>query len=244
MRLACRSAGNGGRPLLLLHGLAGSSGDFLEQLDALARRGFHAVAPDLRGHGDSPRPEGEPAYELRALAVDVAELADDIGWSTFAVFGHELGGVVAQELALDSPDRIEHLVLQSTAPGPLPFDRNLAQGGIVLVRGAGSVAPLNTVHATLGVDRVIDCARDAYAALGTALLDAPDRSLVLSELRVPTLVLAGGDDEAFVDAAADLAAVIPHADLGIVPGCGHDPHVDDLDVWLVFIAGFLATSTV
>jgi pimeloyl-ACP methyl ester carboxylesterase len=258
MRLAFQHAGAGGRPILLLHGLAGSGDELAGPLDVLASRGWHAVAPDLRGHGRSPKPEHESDYDVRALAADLLELALDLGWRTFSVFGHEAGGVVAQELALMAPHWIDALVLQSTAPGPFPLDRNLAQGGIELVRGTGTMASLVRVYETIGhgpigtrddqgddlLIRMLDCAPPAYVAILGQLLDGPDRSLRLAELQMPTLVVAGEHDAGFVDAAMDLAATIPRADLMIVRGGGHVPHLDRPDEWALMVGGFLQASLV
>jgi pimeloyl-ACP methyl ester carboxylesterase len=252
------AAGAGGRPLLLVHGFTGAKEDFADHLDDFGAAGWHAVAPDLRGHGRSEKPDDPAAYDLRTIAGDVLHLAGTLGWERFSVFGHEAGGVVAQELALAVPDRLDALVLQSTAAGPFPLDRELALGGAALVTGAGSMEPLVRVYreegsAPLDADRaehemifkrMLDCAPAAYAAILRQLLDAPDRSLRLAELAVPTFVAVGEHGEAFVDAAADLASVIPGAVLWIAPGCGLRLHAQAPGEWLGAVEGFLQATRV
>ena len=65
--LAVAEAGVGGRPLVLVHGFTGAKEDFTEWLDPLAELGWHAVALDQRGHGESHKPHDEAAYSLRHL---------------------------------------------------------------------------------------------------------------------------------------------------------------------------------
>src|SRR6476619_8001987 len=117
MQLAHRTRGEGGRPLVLLHGLAGTGDDFSGPAEALARVGWFVIAPDLRGHGASPKPADEAAYSVAQLADDVVELID--GLDDVTLFGHELGALVAQEVAVRHPSWLRSLVLQATCPGPL-----------------------------------------------------------------------------------------------------------------------------
>ena len=78
--LSIAEAGVGGRPLLLLHGFTGAKEDFAEWLDPLGDAGWHAVAPDHRGHGASSKPTQEDDYSFEILAADTADLVDALGW--------------------------------------------------------------------------------------------------------------------------------------------------------------------
>jgi 2-succinyl-6-hydroxy-2,4-cyclohexadiene-1-carboxylate synthase len=258
MQLAYRHAGEGGRPVVLLHGLAGSGAELDAPVTLLGARGWHAVAPDLRGHGDSPKPDDELAYEVRAMAGDVLALVDSLGWRSFCLVGHEAGGVIAQELAIMAPTWLDSLVLQATAPGTFPLDRNLALGGIELVRGVRSMEPLAAAYREAGagpvgagadhldgiLERMRSCAPAAYAAILLQLLDGADRSLHLADLRVPTHVVVGRDDPFFIEPAEDLATTIPGAELYVLPGGGHLPHLDHPEEWAVMVGGFLQASLV
>ena len=90
--LAVAEAGAGGRPLLLVHGFTGAKEDFTEWLDPLAELGWHAVAPDQRGHGDSSQPPDEAPYSFDAFAADVLGLLDVLGWDRCGLLGHSMGG--------------------------------------------------------------------------------------------------------------------------------------------------------
>ena len=95
LTLEVAEAGAGGRPLLLVHGFCGAKEDFAEAVPALAQRGWHVVAPDLRGHGESDAPPRPHAYGLEIFAADVVALADALGWPRFSLLGHSMGGMVA-----------------------------------------------------------------------------------------------------------------------------------------------------
>lgn len=112
--LAHDVTGPDGAPVAVLLGSLGASRDmWAPQVDALSDS-FRVVAVDLRGHGESPAPEG--GYEMAMLADDVVRLLDDLGVRKAHVAGLSLGGAVAQTLALDHGDRLESLTLLSTAP--------------------------------------------------------------------------------------------------------------------------------
>lgn len=146
--LALAEAGEGGRPLLVVHGFTGAKEDFVEHLPALADAGWHAVAPDLRGHGTSHAPADESAYDLTLLAGDLLALADHLDWFRFALLGHSMGGMVAQVATLAAPERVEALVLMDTSAGPVGVDRDLADLSVEVVR-SGGMALLSEVIASL-----------------------------------------------------------------------------------------------
>src|SRR5438270_1778432 len=111
--LALAEAGDGGRPILLVHGFCGAKEDFADHLDRLGELGWHAVAPDLRGHGSSEHPSGETAYDFDVFVADLVALADELGWPRFVLLGHAMGGMLAQLVALEHPDRVAALILMS-----------------------------------------------------------------------------------------------------------------------------------
>ena len=110
-------AGHSGRPVLLLPGLGASTGDFAELLAGLAR--LHRVAAiDLPGGGLSD-PVGFAGHPRQAWNEVVGSVADQLGFSQFALVGHSLGGLAAGGFAIANPDRVRQLVLIS----PLGFGR-------------------------------------------------------------------------------------------------------------------------
>lgn len=93
-------------------------------MPALAAAGFRAVAPDLRGYGDSPKPEGVDAYRLPLLVDDVSELIESLGGAPCVVVGHDWGGAVAWLLAMTRPELVRKLVIINS-PHPAAYAREL-----------------------------------------------------------------------------------------------------------------------
>src|SRR3954454_13056429 len=123
LRMKLAESGRGGRPLLLVHGFTGAKEDFTDWLDPLAELGWHAVAIDNRGHGESEKPTSKDEYSFDLLAADALALADE-RWgpgSQFALLGHSMGGMVAQVIAMQAADRLDGLVLMDTGHGRLSF---------------------------------------------------------------------------------------------------------------------------
>ena len=103
-----------GPPLLFLNG-SGSTLESSKLLIDLFRAHFDVVAHDQRGLGRTEKPP-EP-YSMRDYAADALGLLDDVGWARCRVVGVSFGGMVAQEVAVTAPDRVERLALVCTSPG-------------------------------------------------------------------------------------------------------------------------------
>jgi pimeloyl-ACP methyl ester carboxylesterase len=114
-----------GAPVLLLHGFPESSLEWEAQLVALARAGYRAVAPDLRGYSPGARPAAIDDYGLTLLAGDVFAIADALGFARFHLVGHDWGAAIAWEVAGERPERIASLTAVSV-PHPTAFALALA----------------------------------------------------------------------------------------------------------------------
>lgn len=110
--------GGSGPALLLLHGHPQTSAIWHKVAPTLARH-FTVVAADLRGYGDSDKPEDDPQhlnYSKREMANDMAELMAALGFTRFKVLAHDRGARVAHRLAVDHAARVEKMVLLDIAP--------------------------------------------------------------------------------------------------------------------------------
>ena len=110
--------GGAGPALLLLHGHPQTHAIWHKVAPTLAEH-FTLVITDLRGYGDSDKPEGLPDhsnYSKRRLAQDQVALMRTLGHDTFAVLGHDRGGRVAVRMALDHPDAVTKLLTLDVAP--------------------------------------------------------------------------------------------------------------------------------
>lgn len=110
--------GGQGSPLLLLHGYP-QTHVMWHKLAPLLANHFTVVASDLRGYGDSSKPEGasdHSNYSKRAMAQDQVALMRELGFEKFFLAGHDRGGRVAHRLALDHPDRVLKLAVLDISP--------------------------------------------------------------------------------------------------------------------------------
>ena len=264
IQLSCAEAGAGSpRRLLLLHGFCGAKEDFTDWLEPLADAGWHAVSPDLRGHGASAHPPGGESYSLGSLEEDVLRLGDHLGWDRFVLLGHSMGGMVAQQFALDHRQRLAGLILMGTSAGPPAVDPDLVRLGQEVVRAGGMAAllqaqrefgpgPLDTAaHRELlarrpglrayGDAKLLACSADMWVALSGEMLAQPDRLPALAQLAVPTLVVVGAGDVAFLQPCRQLASTIGGASLACIGGAGHSPQLERPEAWWAVIAAFLCT---
>jgi len=252
------------RPLLLIHGFTGAKEDFADHLDLLAELGWHAVAPDLRGHGASDAPAGEEAYSLRTFAADVLAVADALDWDRFTLLGHSMGGMVVQHVALDATDRLEALVLMDTShAAPDGLDASLLEVGKAVVREGGMPAlveaqrelegPLGTPanervlaertgYREFGEEKSLAASPDMWVTMVDEMLAQPDRLPALAGLpaSLPVLVLVGEQDEPFLGHSERMAGAIPGARLVVLPDAGHSPQFENPDAWFTALTGFLA----
>ena len=116
-----------GKPVLLLHGFPDSSLGFRELCEALAARGFRAIAPDLLGYGLSDKPVGLEPYRSSAALADLAALARWTGEEKVAIVGHDWGGTLAYCFASQHPELVSRLVVLNAAH-PASYARALARG--------------------------------------------------------------------------------------------------------------------
>jgi len=105
----------GGEMFLLLHGFPEGAESWSKQVDSLAKAGFLAVAPDLRGYGLTDAPEGTEPYAIGHLVEDVAGLIKAFGRSQAHVAGHDWGAIVAWFFAARHPEMTETLTALSVA---------------------------------------------------------------------------------------------------------------------------------
>jgi pimeloyl-ACP methyl ester carboxylesterase len=109
IRLNIAEQGEG--PLVLMcHGFPESWYSWRHQLGALAAAGFHAVAPDMRGYGNSDRPDAIDQYTLFHLVGDMVGLLDALEVKSAVIVGHDWGGPVAWHSALFRPDRFRAVI--------------------------------------------------------------------------------------------------------------------------------------
>jgi pimeloyl-ACP methyl ester carboxylesterase len=213
-----------GRPVVLVHDRGDERGIWAPVVAAL-RGSFTVVTYDLRGHGRSggERPVGTEA--LDSLVADLAALLDQLGYESVHLVGHDLGGAVAQRLALQSAGRVRTLVLEAALPAP-----------------PGEPAPLLTEDSPepAGQD---DVAETSHMAIGapTGLLSDAYAISRLEAIECPTLVVVGDlDTPEFQRGAELLHGWMPNSRLVQIEGAGHAPHVEQPARFNAHLRAFLA----
>lgn len=264
VRLRIAEAGAGQRPLLIVHGFTGAKEDFTDWLDPLAAAGWHAVAPDLRGHGESSKPADEAAYSFELMADDALRVTDALGWSEFVLLGHSMGGMIAQFMACAEPSKLAGLVLMDTAHGGLDhLDPDLIAAAVTIVRTQGMDAladvmasvegPLHTPanqrllderpgYAEFGERKFRATSPGLYAAMAPRFMTTADRLESIRQLpeSLPVLVIVGEQDQPFLGHSERMAKAASGT-LAIIPDAGHCPQFENSDAWWAALTSYLDT---
>jgi 3-oxoadipate enol-lactonase len=236
MLLAFTEQGSG-PVVVLLHGFPLSRVMWAGQLGALGAS-HRVVAPDLRGHGESPAPDA--TYTMEQMADDVVELLDGLAISEPVVVGGlSMGGYVALAMAIKHPDRVRALMLidtkaaadtpeaaqkrEETAQAALRAGNSVDVVASMIPRlfGKATLEKRPDLVAPLKADMERTSASGVAGALrGMAI--RPDRRDQLAEIAVPTLVIVGEEDAiAPPDEARAMAEALPNGRLEIIPDAGH-----------------------
>jgi 3-oxoadipate enol-lactonase len=229
------SEGRGsGEPLLLIMGMAGNHRLWGEPFLAALSQHFEVLIFDQRGIGTSDRADGQ--FSTADLADDAASLLDEVGWSDANVFGISLGGMVAQELALNHRDRIRRLTLGCTYPGgelDTPAQARFIEA--VQTRDPEISLPVG-FETNLSAEHGEDPANYAQYRLDVMAVKAPVPVILmqyqaalnhnaisrLPQLDVPTLVVHGSADEMILpENGKRLAGLVPNARWELLEGAAH-----------------------
>lgn len=243
----------GAPPVVLIQGLGADRTAGLLQRVALAPS-YRTIALDNRGVGRSDKPHGR--YHLDDMANDVARVLDECGLESAHVIGHSMGGVIAQLLALQHPERVRSLVLSATACHHHMWRRELLAewASIALEQGMRELSrramrwlvgprSFRRYWPALGVlgPLALNVPAHAFAAQARAILDTDDSHRDrLSEVRVPTLVASGSQDILTPTAdGEELAERIPGAELSVISGAAHGFPVEHALAFNALLRDFL-----
>jgi pimeloyl-ACP methyl ester carboxylesterase len=247
----------GAIPLIVMHGLLGSSRNWQAHGKALARaRAVHIL--DLRNHGASPWSE---VMDYPSMAADVIAFADAHGLERVHLLGHSMGGKVAMAVALTVPDRVVSAVVADIAPVAYSHDFEKEIGALraldlaTIDRRATADAALAAVLENAGVRQFLlqnldfDAAGKAYWKPNLAVLDRsvatltgwPDAYAGRS-YEGPVLAIHGGASP-YVDAAGEAAfrRIMPAVAFETLEGAGHWLHAEQPRPFLEAVQRFLST---
>jgi pimeloyl-ACP methyl ester carboxylesterase len=265
--------------VLLIMGLGGPLNWWDADLCAMiADRGFHVVRYDNRDVGRSTslrelggtragvvrayfRRRTIPPYTMSDLASDAAGLLDQLGVERAHVTGVSMGGMIAQTLAVERPDRVRSLVSIMSSPGgrlvgwqdprlfPLLLRRSELTREAVIARSVRTWATIGSPAYPTPADETRARAAETFergvnpsgvVRQMLAVLTQPNRVEALRAIKVPTLVVHGLSDRlVHVSGGRATTGAIPGAELMLIPGMGHDlPR----ELWPVFVDGIVRTA--
>lgn len=250
-----------GSPLLLLHGFTGSVRAWDDVRPALASWRT-VISIDLIGHGRSATPADWRRYSLDWSARDLSALFDALGLKDSAVLGYSMGGRVALHFAMQAPERISSLILESASPGiegdherheRVRSDAALAErierdGLASFVAEWERMALLaHPAHVSAETRARQHAQRLENNPLGLANslrgMGAGQQSALWSRLptlRKHVLLLAGEQDQRYRGIAERIHALVPGSELAIVAGAGHTIHVDQPEEFVTLVSQKLA----
>ncbi len=142
------SAAGSGEPVLFLHGLGGNGLDWKAQIPAFSK--YRTIAMDIRGHGRSGKPEGP--YSVAQFASDAIELIRRLDASPAHIIGLSMGGMIAFQIAVDSPDAVRSLTIVNSGPEMIlrtDLERQAIEARYTMVREQGMPALARMIAAPL-----------------------------------------------------------------------------------------------
>lgn len=248
-----------GPTMVLLHGFTGSAASW-QPVMARLRDIFRCVAIDALGHGDSDAPADPARYAMAHVVSDVLAIMDRLGEQRFLLLGYSMGGRMALHLAVTAPQRLSGLILESASPGLRDADERAARRAADerlarLLEDEGLVAFVDhweRLPLFASQQRLPENVRQAQRAqrlrndpraLAMSLRGAGtgtheplhDR---LATLAVPTLLIAGALDDKYCAGARQMATQAPRARLAIVPGAGHNVHLEQPERFIALVRDF------
>jgi len=251
--LACSDQGDG-PPSVLLHGFPLSRRMWDAQVKAWSQN-CRVIAPDFRGFGDSPVASGE--FSMTGCAEDLHDLLGSLGiQKDIVLLGLSMGGYICFEFVRRYQDLLRGLILVGTQPaGDSDASRQARYETAEFVRRKGSSAlaekliPRFLAKSTLAnKPEVVETVRaliqsnspEAIAQACYGLASRRDSTLLLPEIRIPTLIVAGSEDVLIPSAQAEtMQREIRHSQLVVVERCGHLINLEQPDVLNQVVTNFL-----
>lgn len=225
-----------GAPVIMIHGLGGTSNSFTPQLAVYAGR-HRIIRPDLVGSGRSPL---EGALSIERFVSDVMRMADGLGAREAHLVGHSLGTIVCQHIAVRHPARVRSLALLGALTEPPDAARaalrqraakaraeGMAEVADAIVQAATAKATKADAPVAVAMVResVMRQCPQGYAATCEALAQAS--AAEAGRIDCPTMLITGAEDAVAPPAMArGLADRIAGARLVLLPRCGHWPSVE------------------
>jgi len=231
IELAYDILGQTGHPLVLIHGFGLDHTIWMDMASNYLHN-HRVILPDVRGHGDSDAPPG--VYEMSLLAKDIAHLLEYLGINKATICGHSMGGYITLAFAEKYPERLAGMGLitsRSNADSEENREGRYKMMESVQKRGAvalgKSLSPRLTTNETLiqeAYNLIAQTPPMGIIGVLKGMAERPDRTSLLSRIAVPTLVVAGEDDQIIdLGEAREMVHVLPRCKFLAISGVGHMP---------------------
>jgi pimeloyl-ACP methyl ester carboxylesterase len=240
-----------GDPIILVHGLGGSVFDWIMQIPFFSKV-YRVIAVEMRDHGESDKWSGP--YDIKMFSEDLDQFVGKLGVQKSVFFGVSMGGMIVMQLALDHPKMVEALVLADTMPGLFEDSiRTALEMASMSQKMTGEELATATMsylftpefiknHPAIILQMIkISDARDPSstfrAAGGLASYDVKKR---LKEIKIPTLIVQGEDDQVVpLSAARYLEEHIKGAKLMVLSNGRHMSIIEKADEFNKAVLDFL-----
>jgi proline-specific peptidase len=245
------------KALVMLHGYVGDIEDFRNQINYFSPN-YKIYALDQRGRGKSEAPKNPTDYSMKLFVDDVYQWLKLLKVQKFCLVGHSLGGMVSLEFALAHQDMLSCLILTDTSSGSqaptLEETAHLEKVfEVARTKGTGSAFEYDLANSPATKARyqkhpeTLDRMRkktlstpvDGYINVRLASMNRKPVTDRLNEIKVPTLIVYGGDDTPFISASKVLKEGIPNLELVMIPNVGHGPMYEDPNKYNEAISKFL-----
>jgi|SRR5579872_4474709 len=244
-----------GDPVFLIHGLGSSTLDWEFQIPALARS-HRVIAMDVRGHGRSAKPPGP--YSVAQFAADATALLRELHAAPAHIVGLSMGGMIAFQMAVDSPEAVRSLTIVNSGPEMIlrtPEQQALIAARHEVVRTHGMAPLAKVIAGPLFPKPEQDALRqrfeqhvaandpDAYLASLTAITGwtVADR---IAQIRCPVLIVGSDQDYTPMEWKRAYAAQIPNARMAVLKDSRHVAPLDQPEQLNRIVLDFLGSQAV
>lgn len=242
----CYEVHGQGYPVVFLHGYSSTLNLWQPQVPVLSRE-YRFVIYDARGHGQSESPPSADQYSADIVVEDLYQLLGILEIEKAVVGGLSMGGYQSLRFYLYHPQMVTALILMDSGPGyrnPTHRDewnrQQEERANLLETRGIEALA--GDAAGTIRRDIMLNQNPIGLAHMARKVVAQHDSWVIenLGEIRVPTLVLVGENDVAFLAAAQYMARAIPGAQHVVIPEAGHASNLDNTEAFNRAVLDFLS----
>ncbi len=241
-----------GPAVIFIHGYPFRKEMWSKQTAPVANEGFTAIAVDLRGHGES---QGVPET-LSGMGDDIIELMDSLKIEKAVIGGMSMGGYITYDLMARYPERfLGAFLIATTARGDTPEKKETRNQLIKEIEVKGSQAVLDAYLSKLFGEKTytqnpvivlkvkewtISAKKETLIGAMKAMRDREDRTAILSEIKFPTLFIAGKEDKLIpVERMEEESSLVQDSELHVIENAGHMVNMEEPKIVAETLIGWL-----